>query len=115
LSSYKKGICYTGLCFAYYHKTFMSQHIDRSMWHAMADDTDLLYEPRLVSCLVDDGGGGGSRQAPPGGAVFKKKRRQSNSKSKRGNLPTSGPAHRIVSRQIRLRTSRQLMVMMMMI
>ncbi len=58
LSSYKKGICYTGLCFSDYHNKFLPQHLERSMWHAMSDDTDLLYEPRLVSCLGDDGGGG---------------------------------------------------------
>jgi hypothetical protein len=106
--SYKKGICYTGLCFSYYHKKFPPQHLERSIWHAMSDDTDLLYEPRLVSCLVDDGG---EQPGPAGRSSFKG---QSNKKSKRRYLQTSGRAHRIVSRQIRLRTSRQLMVMMMM-
>ena len=73
VSSYKKGILYTGLCFSYYHKQFLSAHLERSIWHAMSDDTDLLYEPRLVSCLVDDGGG---QPSPAGRSSFKGQKQQ---------------------------------------
>ena len=66
LSSYMKGICYTGLCFSDSHKKFLSQHLERSIWHAMSDDSNPLYEPRLVVSLVDDDGGGGGQPGPAG-------------------------------------------------
>jgi len=62
LSSYKKGICYTGLCFSDSHNKFLSKHLERNVWRAMSDDADLLYEPRLVVSLVDDGGAARSRR-----------------------------------------------------
>jgi len=54
LAAFKRGICYTGLCFSEPHKKLLSQHLERSIWQGMSDDTDLLYEPRLVAALVDD-------------------------------------------------------------
>ena len=70
-----KGICYTGLCFSDSHQKFIfSQHLERSIWHAMSDDSNPLYEPRLVVSLVDDdGGGGGGRQVLPGASKRKAK------------------------------------------
>ena len=73
LSSYMKGICYTGLCFSDSHKKFLSQHLERSIWHAMSDDSNPLYEPRLVVPLVDDDGGGGGSQVLPGASKRKAK------------------------------------------
>ena len=66
LSSYNKGICYTGLCFSDSHNKFLSEHLERSIWHAMSDDSNPLYEPRQVVSLVDDNGGGGGPPGPAG-------------------------------------------------
>jgi hypothetical protein len=54
LSAYKKGLVYTGLVFSDAHKAHLAHHLEQSIWHAMSDDTDPLFEPRLVAALVHD-------------------------------------------------------------
>ena len=54
LAAYKRGICYTGLCFSDAHKHQLQAHIERSIFQAMSDVNDLIYEPRLVASLRDE-------------------------------------------------------------
>jgi len=54
LAAYKRGICYTGLCFSDAHKQQLQAHIERSIFQAMSDVNDLIYEPRLVASLRDE-------------------------------------------------------------
>jgi hypothetical protein len=54
LAAYKRGICYTGLCFSDTHKQQLQAHIERSIFQAMSDVNDLIYEPRLVASLRDE-------------------------------------------------------------
>jgi len=54
LAAYKRGICYTGLCFSDAHKQQLQAHVERSIFQAMSDVNDLIYEPRLVASLRDE-------------------------------------------------------------
>ena len=54
LAAYKRGICYTGLCFSDAHTHQLQAHIEWSIFQAMSDVNDLIYEPRLVASLRDD-------------------------------------------------------------
>jgi len=48
-------VVYVGLVFSDAHKTLLMQHIEQTIWQSMSDDTDMLYEPRLVAALVGEG------------------------------------------------------------
>ena len=54
LAAYKRGICYTGLCFSDAHKQQLHAHLERSIFQAMSDADDMIYEPRLVASLRDE-------------------------------------------------------------
>ena len=54
LAAYKRGICYTGLCFSDAHKQQLQADIERSIFQAMSNADDMIYEPRLVAFLQDE-------------------------------------------------------------
>ena len=54
LAAYKRGICYTGLCFSDAHKQQLRAHLEHSIFQAMSNADDMIYEPRLVASLRDD-------------------------------------------------------------
>jgi hypothetical protein len=52
LSAYKRNIVYTGMAFSDTHSTTLMKRLEKAIWRRMSDDTDPLYEPRLMAAVL---------------------------------------------------------------
>ena len=62
-AAYKMNIVYVGLCFGDTHVSMLQKKIESNIWHSLSNDTDAMYDPRLVAALL-----GGDAAAPDPGA-----------------------------------------------
>ena len=52
LCAYKRNIVYTGMALSDTHSTMLMKRLEKAIWRCMSDDTDPLYEARLMAAVL---------------------------------------------------------------